>query len=158
MRYFDKGLEMFEIMVCTFFGHRTAPDSIRPILHNTLIDLIENKGVDTFYVGNQGGFDSMVKKELKQLTAIYPHIKYSIVLAYIPGKRDEFDITDYSDTVYPDGLESVPLRFAIDKRNRMMIEWSDIVVTYVCYSSGGAAKFKEIAEKKGKQVINLSRK
>ena len=142
-------------MVCTFFGHRTAPDSIRPILHNTLIDLIKDKGVDTFYVGNQGGFDSMVKKELKQLTEIYPHIKYSLVLAYIPGKRDEFDITDYSDTMYPDGLESVPRRFAIDKRNRMMIEWSDIVVTYVCYSNGGAAKFKEIAEKKGKQVINL---
>ena len=146
------------IKVCTFFGHRTAPDSIRPILHNTLIDLIENKGVDTFYVGNQGGFDSMVKKELKELTVIYPHINYSVVLAYIPGKRDEFDTDDYSDTMYPDGLECVPRRFAIDKRNRMMIEWSDIVVTYVCYSGGGAAKFKEIAEKKGKQVINLSRK
>ena len=97
----------------------------------------------------------MVKKELKELTVIYPHIKYSVVLAYIPGKRDEFDITDYSDTMYPDGLESVPLRFAIDKRNRMMIEWSDIVVTYVCYSGGGAAKFKEIAERRGKQIINL---
>ncbi|MCQ2451103.1 MAG: hypothetical protein MJ080_03915 [Clostridia bacterium] len=155
MRYFNKGLEMFEIMVCTFFGHRTAPDSIRPLLHNTLIDLIENKGVHTFYVGNQGGFDFLVKKELKELTAIYPHIKYSVVLAYMPEKRDEFDITDYSDTMYPDGLESVPRRFAIDKRNRMMIEWSDIVVTYVCYSGGGAAKFKEIAERQGKEVINL---
>lgn len=97
----------------------------------------------------------MVKKELKQLTVIYPHIKYSVVLAYIPGKRDEFDITDYSDTIYPDGLERVPLRFAIDKRNRMMIEWSDIVVTYVCYSGGGAAQFKELAEKRKKIVINL---
>lgn len=143
------------VLVCTFFGHRTAPDSIQPVLHDTLINLIEIKGVDTFYVGNQGGFDSMVKKELKELAEIYPHIKYSVVLAYMPGKRDEFDITDYSDTMYPDGLESVPRRFAIDKRNRMMIEWSDIVVTYVCYSNGGAAKFKEIAEKKGKQIINL---
>ncbi len=144
-------------MVCTFFGHRSTPDSIRPILHDTLINLIENNGVDTFYVGNKGAFDYMVKKELKELTAIYPHIKYSVVLSYMPGQRDEFDITDYSDTIYPDGLENVPPRFAIDKRNRIMIEWSDIVVTYVCYSFGGASKFKEIAEKQGKKVINLQK-
>ena len=98
----------------------------------------------------------MVKKELKQLTEIYPHIRYAVMLAYMPGKRDEFDTDDYADTMYPDGLERVPPRFAIDKRNRMMIDWSDIVVTYVCYSGGGAAKFKELAEKRGKRVINLA--
>ena len=140
--------------VCTFFGHKDTPQSIRPILNDTLTELIEKHGVDTFYVGYQGGFDSMVRKELKNLTEKYSHIKYSVVLAYLPKKRDEVDIADYSDTVYPDGLEVVPPRFVIDKRNLMMIEWSDIVVTYVC-RSGGAAKFKEIAEKKGKQIINL---
>ena len=57
--------------------------------------------------------------------------------------------------MYPNGLEKVPQRFAIDRRNRMMIDWSDIVVTFVCYSVGGAAKYKEIAEKKGKKVLNL---
>ncbi len=146
------------VLVCTFFGHRNTPDSIRPILHNILVDLIENKGANTFYVGNQGGFDTMVRKELKKLTEIYPHIKYSVILAYIPGKRYEFDTEDYSDTIYPDGLENVPPRFAIDKRNCMMLEWSDIVVTYVCSCCGGAAKFKELAEKKGKQVVNLFHK
>ena len=139
--------------VCTFFGHASTPESVRPLLHSILTDLIENQSVDTFYVENNGNFDYMVEKELKSLTEIYPHIKFSVVLAYIPGKR--YDYMDFSDTMYPDGLEKTPLRFAIDKRNRMMIEWSDIVVTYVCYSSGGAAKFKEIAERRGKQVINL---
>ncbi len=144
-------------MVCTFFGHKNTPGVVSVPLRKTLIELIEKQGVNVFYVGNQGGFDCMVKEEIKKLTEIYPHIKYSVVLAYMPQKRDKFDITDYSDTMYPDGLESVPRKFAIDKRNRMMIEWSDIVVTYVCYSGGGAAKFKELAEKKGKQVINLFR-
>ena len=36
-----------------------------------------------------------------------------------------------------------------------MIEKSDYVVTYVHHSFGGAAQFKEIAEKKGKIVINI---
>lgn len=141
--------------ICTFFGHRSTPDSIKSLLFDILTDLIENHNVDTFYVGNQGGFDYMVKEELKKLSKIYPHIKYSVVLAYMPSILDEFNTTDYSDTIYPDGLETTPQKFAIDKRNRMMIEWSDIVVTYVCYSIGGAAKFKEIAERRGKLVINL---
>ena len=140
--------------VC-FFGHRQTPQDVKPVLHDTLIDLIENQGADTFYVGNQGGFDSMVYSELKKLKKLYPHIDYSVVLAYLPKKKD-FDLTDFSDTVYPDGLESAPPRFAIDKRNRFMIDWSDTVVTYVCTSIGGAAKFKDLAEKKGKRVINLS--
>ena len=36
-----------------------------------------------------------------------------------------------------------------------MIEQADIVVTYVTHSFGGAAQFKEMAEKQGKTVIEL---
>lgn len=138
-------------MVCTFFGHRTVPDSIRPILYCILTDLIENHGADTFFVGDQGEFDRMAKTELKKLTKIYPHIRYSVVLAYLPKK----DNGDLENTIYPDGLENTPLRFAIDRRNRMMIGWSDAVITYVCHSFGGAAKYENIAKKKGRWVINL---
>lgn len=140
---------------CTFFGHRTAPESIRPFLHRLLIDLIENNGVDTFYIGNQGGFDRMAKSELQAFSKIYPHIKFSVVLAYMPRKQNICDAMDETNTIYPDGLEYVPPKFAIDHRNRRMIQWSDIVVTYVCNSNGGAAKFQEIAKKNGKQVVNL---
>lgn len=140
--------------VC-FFGHRNTPQDIIPVLHGVLIDLIENQGADTFYVGNQGGFDSMVYSELKKLAEIYPHITYSVVLAYMPEKKRDYEFVDYEHTLYPDGLESVPPRFAIDKRNRIMLDRSDIAVTYVRTSFGGAAKFKELAEKKKKQVINL---
>ncbi|MCQ2462349.1 MAG: hypothetical protein MJ177_02950 [Clostridia bacterium] len=95
------------LKTCTFFGHRDTQDSIRPILHNVLINLIESQGTDTFYVGNQGEFDSMVYSELKELSKICPHIRYSVVLAYLPKKKD-YNPLDFSDTVYPDGLENVP--------------------------------------------------
>ncbi len=36
-----------------------------------------------------------------------------------------------------------------------MINQSDYVVTYVWKTWGGASKFKEIAEKKNRTVINL---
>ena len=141
---------------CTFFGHRNIHEEIEPTLWSTLIDLIENKNVDLFYVGNQGDFDCMVRNNLKLLKLRYPHIRYFVVLAYMPTKRTESYYEDYCDTIYPEGLEVTLPRYAIDKRNRWMIDKSDYVVTYVKYIIGGAAKFKEIAEKKGRIVINIA--
>ena len=109
-----------------------------------------------FYVGNQGCFDFMVKKILKELKFDYSNINYAVVLAYMPCKRAEFNYKDYDDTLYPEGLENTPLKYAISKRNRWMIEKSDYVVTYVTRAVGGAVQFKELAEKKGKIVINLA--
>ena len=51
----------------------------------------------------------------------------------------------------------VPPRFAIDYRNKWMIDHSD-VITYVRRSFGGAAKSKTLAAKKNKTVIELSEK
>ena len=142
-------------MVCVFFGHKKTPSGIVPILHRTLVALIEQRRVDTFFVGNQGEFDQMVRKELKELSRKYPWIRYSVVLAYMPGERTAADTYDYSDTVYPEGLEDTAPKFAIEKRNRMLVELADLVVVYVVRSFGGAAKFKALAERKGKEVINI---
>ena len=92
---------------CTFFGHRDCPNSIKSKLRKVLIDLIESHAVDMFYVGQQGSFDSMVRSVLKELVSLYPHINYAVVLERIPPKRDEFDIRDYSDTMLPEGIETV---------------------------------------------------
>lgn len=142
---------------CTFFGHRDVSQKIEPTLRTTLIELIENKNVDSFYVGNHGDFDLLVRKVLKSLKMYYPHINYAVVLAYMPYKTGNFNDEDYSVTILPDGLENVPHKYSIIKRNRWMIDKSDYVVTYVVHSIGGAAQFKEIAEKKRKIVINLAK-
>lgn len=141
-------------MVCTFFGHRNVHKEIEPILKSTLIDLIENHDVTTFYVGNQGGFDYLVKTVLKELSNNYT-IGYFVVLAYLPREQDLLSSNEL--TLYPEGLETVPRRFAISYRNKWMIKHSDYVVTYVTnHIASGAAQFKEIAEKHGKHVINLN--
>ena len=139
-------------MTCTFFGHRFEPQKIEPTLRSTLIDLIE---VDLFYVGNHGDFDAMVRRTLRELSAKYP-IRYNVVLAYMPEKRGKFDTADYSDTILPEGIETAPKRFAINYRNKWMIEQSDFVVTYVVHDAvSGAAQFKKLAERKGKTVIEI---
>lgn len=142
-------------MTCTFFGHRYAPTKIEPTLRSTLINLIENHDANLFYVGNHGEFDSMVRRVLRNLAEKYD-ISYYVVLAYMPGKKNEFDYENYSDTILPDGIETVPKRFAISYRNKWMIDRSDYVVTYVTGSiASGAAQFKALAERRQKNVISL---
>ena len=141
--------------VCTFFGHSYCPESTKSRLRETLVDLIETQGVDVFYVGNHGDFDRMTRSLLRELSAQYPHIRYAVVLAYLPRKRDEFDQRDWSDTMLPEGIERVPPRFAISWRNRWMIDRADIVVTYITHGWGGAAQFAELAEKRGKSIVKL---
>ena len=134
----------------TFFGHRDTPKEIEPALRLTLIDLIENKNATLFYVGNHGNFDAMVRRQLEDLSKTYP-IKYYVTLAYMPGKNDESD----EHSILPEGIEIVPRRFAINYRNKWMLSKSDIVVTYVTRNFGGAAQFKELAEKKGANIVTL---
>ena len=141
--------------VCTFFGHRDCPCSIKPRLREVLIDLIENHTVDMFYIGRQGAFDSIVRSVLKELVLTYPHIKYAVVLERMPPNRDEFDNYDYSDTMLPEGIEAVLPRFAISWRNNWMLKQSDYVVTYITHSWGGAAQYAKKAERQRKTVINL---
>lgn len=141
-------------MRATFFGHKNTLPEIASKLESTLIHLIENDGVNTFYIGNQGSFDSIVRRTLKKLQQSYPQINYTVVLAYMPGSKQ--NAGDTSDTIYPEGLENTPPKYAIAKRNRWLIEHSDIVITYVRHPFGGAAQYKELAEKKGKRVINLA--
>ncbi len=141
-------------MVCTFFGHKDAPSTIKENLMQTIIDLIENKNVDKFYVGNQGNYDRMVYLILKELSTSYP-INFEIVLAYIPVNNPEINKEYSGYTSIPEGIENVPKRFAISYRNKWMVENSDFVITYVRHKTGGANKFKEIAERKHKTVINI---
>lgn len=138
--------------VCTFFGHRDCPDDIRESLKNTLENLIENREADTFYVGNQGAFDRIVLSVLRELAKKYPLIRYFVVLAYLPNKKPP---EDHTETILPDGIETVPPRFAIARRNRWMLRQADFAVVYVRHCVGCAAQYAEEAERQKKTVIYL---
>ena len=138
---------------CCFFGHREVTHNIRPKLTAIIEKLITEYSVTEFYVGNQGQFDSMVYSVLKELKSKYPQIRYIVVLAYMP---DEHIKEMYGeDTLFPDGLESVPRKYAISKRNDWMIQQSGIAVCYVYKITGGAAKFREKCVKKGLRVTQI---
>lgn len=138
---------------CCFFGHRDAPESIKPKLKDNIKRLIIEYNVTDFYVGNNGSFDSIVTSVLKEIVIEYPDVSYSIVLEYLPNKRDQ---EQEKNTLYPFGIESVPKRYCISWRNKWLIEHSQFVICYVTHITGGASRFMEMALKKGRTVINLS--
>ena len=144
---------MINMSACTFFGHRDCGDEIESDLYYCIEKLIAENNVDVFYVGTQGNFDKMVYGVLKELKIKYPFIKCNIVFAYLPDKNNDYEL----ETIYPEGTESVPLRFAVDYRNKWMLNNSEYVVCYVKYNFGGANKFYKLSEKMKKHVINLNK-
>lgn len=141
-----------EGQVCVFFGHKECSSLNAEVLRNTVEELI-GQGVDEFLVGNQGQFDSMVCRCLKSLQEKYPHIHYSVVLAYLPTECQKYE--DYTDTMYPEVIEPVRPRYAIDWRNHYLVEAADICVCYIDHTWGGAYKFVRLAKRRGKRMINL---
>ncbi|MBO5892618.1 MAG: hypothetical protein J6Q30_07930 [Oscillospiraceae bacterium] len=139
-------------MVCTFFGHRDCYSLDRAVLRNAIEDLIE-QGAEDFLVGHQGRFDGMVHSCLKSLRGQYPHIRYSVVLAYLPTEKRVFE--EFMDTVYPEGIEEIHPKYAIDWRNRYLIRQADVCLCYVNRAWGGAHKYACMAKCQGLRVINL---
>lgn len=150
-------MALFEVMklVCCFFGHKDTPESVTKPLEATIRKLIEQEGIDCFLVGHQGSFDRMTLSILRKLGAEYPHVSYHIVLAYMPGRKEGCSLDNPMETLLPEGLELIHPRYAISWRNKWMIDASDIVVTYITHSWGGATQFAELAKKKGKRVFNI---
>lgn len=141
-------------MTCSFFGHRYIDEAIAAPLKNALTNLIANN-VDTFLVGHQGDFDRLVLRTLRQLKKEFPQIRYRVVLAYLPAAPAACCAYPEEETVFPEGLETVPPRYAISWRNRWMIRQSDVVVTYITHSQDSAAQFAKLAKRMNKQVINI---
>ncbi len=140
---------------CTFFGHRHVFGDIEPVLREAVTALIENEHVGLFYVGSNGMFDSMVLGVLKELSGKYS-FGYYMVLSYVPERSQNVSELYGENTLVPDGIETVPKRFAIIARNKWMINNSDIVITYVRHDQGsGAARFRDLAKKEGKTVIEI---
>lgn len=140
-------------MVYIFFGHRDCYDLDARTLRSAIEKQIQD-GVDTFYVGNQGHFDGMVLSCLTRLKDDYPHISYFVVPAYLPTCTKDYD-TYQGHSVFPEGLETVLPKFAIEKRNRWLIDHGDHCICYINHTWGGAYKFARQAKRRGLTTINI---
>ena len=146
-------------MIITFCGHSnfSFSDTTKNELKNLLIEKIRKNPTCKFYLGGYGDFDSLCLRTLRELKKEFQDIELIFITPYIDKNYSklEFAKYHYDDVIFPP-LESVPRKFAILKRNEWMVDEADLVIAYVMYSWGGAAKTLEYAKRKKKRIINLA--
>lgn len=140
-------------MIVTFCGHSQIADkeTVRKRLTDEIQELLR-AGYRKFYLGGYGDFDNLAAVVLDELKDTFPDMERILILPYL-DKR--VDTSLYDGTLYPP-LESVPKRFAISRRNKWMVEESDILIAYVHHDWGGAAKTLEHAIRKKIPIINIA--
>ncbi|MBQ1255675.1 MAG: hypothetical protein IIX93_00150 [Clostridia bacterium] len=144
---------------CFFIGHHDASVALSGLLKLETRNLILNKNITEFVIGKYGSFDSIASLAVASMKSEFPQIKIYRLVPYY-NESQTVDLPDgFDGTIYPEGLENVPKRFAIVRANQYMIEHSAYLVCHVWNSFGNAAKLLEFAKKreaKGKiQIIRI---
>ncbi len=124
-------------MIVTFFGDADVSKDVYDKLLSTITFLIEEKDATLFFVGNDAHFDVLVERSLASLVEKYKNFRYR--------------------TLCP--LKDIPfaeVERVTEKRKQEMVNVSQTVVTYAKDPVGTAAKFKALALRKGKTVIELA--
>ena len=141
---------------CFFIGHRDAPVGLLPQVRAAVEGLIMREGVTDFYVGSRGSFDRLAAAAVRELRETYPQIRLYLVLAYLPAKGTGEAPPGFTGTVFPEGLESVPRRFAIQRANRAMVDTCNFMVAYAPYAAGNARKVLDYARRQqGRGLIQI---
>ena len=137
---------------CFFIGHRDASEALYPLIVREVERHIVEYGVSEFIVGQYGRFDGMAARAVREMKGRFPGIRLVLLQAYLKNKALP---EGYDASVYPEGLEYVPKRFAILRANRAMVDRCDYLIACVSRNYGGAWQCLEYAKRKRKRIVNL---
>lgn len=137
--------------VCAFFGHSELFQDISTQLEDAIIGAID-QGYDIFWCGGYGTFDRNAAAIAHNLQKRYPHIQTVLILAYLP-EQPLPELYNYS--IFPEGIEIGPPRFAISRRNQWIVKHCDSAICYVNHSYGGAYTAFQSLKHQNKVLTNL---
>ena len=151
------------IFTVSFFGHRMIdrPFPIEQQLEKLIRKLLTEKEYVEFLVGRDGEFDQLVSSSVRRCKRAIRDDNSALVwvMPYETAEyRDNEDaFHNYYDEVEVCGASAVGhFKGAHQKRNREMVDRSDLVVFFVERETGGAYQTMRYAEKNGKRYINLA--
>ena len=119
---------------CCFIGHRNTkgtPELCKRI-NETVISLIKEKEVKTFFFGSKSGFDDLCLKIVREIKKEHPEIKLIYVRSSFPHIEQfyrEYLLSFYDDTFMPPKIENAGKASYIE-RNQAMIDASDYCIFY----------------------------
>ena len=145
--------------LCFMFGHSSAPGCILPEIENAIERMYTEHGVRSFVVGRYGSFDHLAGRAVKNKKKEHSDICLRLLLPYHPALRPYTPSEGFDGTLYPEGMETVPPRFAIVKANQLMVKDADAVICYVKHP-GNPQKLLQMAmnqkRKRGLVVYNFA--
>lgn len=147
--------------IITFIGHRDVPCHILSQVISTVENLVNEEDEIVFLSGGMGSFDSLCAQAVRKVKKEHPNkvIKLCLVLPsyqYVP-KSEERDCTAslYDEVFVCSESDGAHYKSMIGKRNRWMVDQSDVAVSYVNRQFGGAHQTLKYAEKKGITIIKI---
>ena len=119
---------------CCFLGHRdtVATPELCERLRQTMLHLIEEKGVTRFLFGSASKFDDLCLKIATELKHDYPEIKRVYVRSNYPqitAKYENYLLETYDETYMPERIENAGKASYVE-RNQEMIDGSDFIIFY----------------------------
>lgn len=141
---------------CFLIGHHDAPESVCPQLDAAIDTHIVEYGVAEFIVGHYGAFDRFATHVLAEAKRRHPMVTLRLLIPYHPSERFAELPDGFDGTLYPDGMESVPRRYAIARANAYIVQRCDYLICYDKYMVGNTHKYANIARRRGVLVTNLA--
>lgn len=144
-------------MVIVFCGHSDYIQNTQD--EEIILNILEMEVGDApceIFLGGYGNFDDFAFRCAKKFKQSHPKAKSVLITPYLKKGKNAYEKADFDSIIYP-SLEHVPPRYAISRRNRWMIEQTDIVICCVSHSYGGAYTMYLDAKRNAKKIYNLGK-
>lgn len=153
---------MLKTYTVSFFGHRRIEPffELEKQVIRLIREILDSNDYVEFLVGRNGEFDQLVSSSIRLVKRDGSGEKCSHTLV-LPYESAEFQKNRQAFYKYYDEVElfsefgKTHFKTAIQKRNREMVDRSDLVVFYLERRSGGAYQIYQYANKQGKRLLLL---
>ena len=146
----------------SFFGHRVIeePLLIEKRLEVILRKLLREKEYIEFLVGRDGEFDQIVSSTIRRCKRNIrdDNSAHIWVLPYLTAEFRDNDETfrEYYDEIEINEAADGHFKGAHQKRNRDMVDRSDLIVFCIQHENGGAWQTMKYTKKQGVSYININ--
>jgi len=136
-------------LTCSFFGCRKYTFELFYFVRKAAKDLIETKGVDTFYICQQGALDRTAVAVVDHLRLYtHPHISLKYTLPNGQGEQELQEFTRIAELEYD---KEMPPARAIAKRYLGMFQRMDYVIAS-CQNEDAIAPLAELSKKYNAEI------
>lgn len=155
-------LLMINAFTVSFFGHRQISDyCIFEELEALIKSLLNENEYVVFLVGRNGEFDKLVSSAIKKVQKNFLEYNccHTLVLPYDTAEyRNNFSaFWDFYDSIEIfDPLGKTHFKSVITKRNKNMIDKSDLVIFYIENQIGGTFEAYKYACAQSKKIIIIN--